>query len=277
MLFPIIFLTLVFIDILKFISRVEDYLLEGIASITSNLWLFIFTILAFVKWSKVIVQTFSYYCLSPRIQIQVSGNYLPSDVTVIIPTVGDFGIEFQRTIRSILTNNPAQIIVATVGDTTLATQVCHNICANTIKVIAIPEADKRRQFLAAVTHVKTKITAYADDHVFWPKTYLLSMLMPLEDELVGLVGSVKRVIRERGDSILESFLNYIAVVYLERHNFECTATYNIDGGVFVISGRSALIRTEIVQSQDFGSQYKSGKFGSSGTHVQVSIMLISIS
>lgn len=95
------------------------------------------------------------------------------------------------------------------------------------------------------------MTCYADDHVFWPATFLMHALAPFEDPLVGLVGTVKRVERLKTGSFKERLLNYIAVIYLERHNFECTASYNLDGGVFVISGRTALTRTEIMHSVEY--------------------------
>ena len=103
--------------------------------------------------------------------------------------------------------------------------------------------------------VETPITCFADDHVFWPATFLKHALAPFEDPLVGLVGTVKRVERITEGSFKERLLNYIAVIYLERHNFECTASYNLDGGVFVISSRTALTRTEIVHSLEYRSGF----------------------
>lgn len=51
---------------------------------------------------------------------------------------------------------------------------------------------------------------------------------------------------------------------MERHNFECTATYNIDGGVFVISGRTALARTSIIQSAEYKHGYQNEYFNGIG-------------
>lgn len=219
----------------------------------------VYFLLAFVKFGKVLVHAFSYYVFWQRIPLRADTVYKPSDVTVIVSSVGDFGEEFEMCIRSILDNNPARILVVTVGDTTKAATVCKKLCPNTIEVMAIDEPDKRRQFLTAVTSITTKITVTADDHVMWPKTYLQSALMPFDDEQVGEVGTVKRVFREHGNTLQENWLNYTAVIYLERHNYECTATYNIDGGVFVISGRTALIRTEIIQTIEFHHEYLNGK------------------
>lgn len=68
---------------------------------------------------------------------------------------------------------------------------------------------------------------------------------------------MKRVERTKVDdrgrplSAEDSRLNLFACIYLERHNYECTATYNLDGGVFVISGRTALIRSSIYKNPEF--------------------------
>lgn len=233
--------------------------LDRIVQILEKTWWYYHIFLLVVKFGKVLVHTFSYYVLWRRIPLR-NTVYKPSDVTVIVSTVGDFGIEFQMCIRSILENKPARILVVTVGDMANAISACEKLCPYTIEVMAIDEPDKRRQFLKAVGSVTTQIIVTADDHVKWPKTYLQSTLMPFDDEKTGLVGTVKRVIRDRGNSVLESALNYEAVIYLERHNFECTASYNIDGGIFVISGRTALMRTEIVRTNEFHHEYLNGEF-----------------
>lgn len=103
----------------------------------------------------------------------------------------------------------------------------------------------------------TKIVCWADDNVQWPFTFLKSALAPFEDEKVGLVGTVKRVKRDRSGGLMANILNYIGCIYLERHNFECTATYNVDGGVFVISGRTALARRSTVDSKEFQTAFLS--------------------
>lgn len=180
-------------------------------------------------------------------------------VTVIVPTVGNICVEFRKCINTILANSPGQVIVVTAELPKL--RKAQTVCAEleeaaglkkgTIIVTAIQHPDKRAQFIHAVKKVETPITCYADDHVFWPVTFLKHALAPFEDPLVGLVGTVKRVERVKTGSFKERLLNYIAVIYLERHNFECTASYNLDGGVFVISGRTALTRTEIVHSVEY--------------------------
>ena len=96
------------------------------------------------------------------------------------------------------------------------------------------------------------VVVLLDDHVWWPsKRFLPALLAPFEDPAVHFVGTNKRVQRERGNSFAESFLNFIACLYLGRHNFEIRATNAIDGGVFVVSGRTSAIRANIACREDF--------------------------
>ncbi|OBT98620.1 hypothetical protein VE01_03606 [Pseudogymnoascus verrucosus] len=136
-----------------------------------------------------------------------------------------------------------------------AERACGDISKN-LKVIIVKEANKRAQFLEAVSFATTKIIISADDQVYWGNNFLRYALLPFNDAHVGLVGTVKRVHRE--NLPLFSFtdiLNYIAVMYLERSNFDLTATSNIDGGVSTIFGRTALMRTDMVKNSNFAHAY----------------------
>jgi cellulose synthase/poly-beta-1,6-N-acetylglucosamine synthase-like glycosyltransferase len=224
-------------------------------------WFLVFFGLATFKFLKVFVHTVSFHLLTSPAPQPLNPTLSPRDVTVVIPSVGEFDNEFIECIETILANDPRRVIVCTVGlaKLTKAKQVCSNIGfqrrKGNITVLAITESNKRAQFLRSVSAVQTQIVAYADDHVFWPPTFLKSALAPFEDQRVGLVGTVKKVRRDRSGGLWKSFMNYIACLYLERHNFECTASYNLDGGVFVISGRTALTRTSIVHRVDFRREF----------------------
>jgi cellulose synthase/poly-beta-1,6-N-acetylglucosamine synthase-like glycosyltransferase len=81
------------------------------------------------------------------------------------------------------------------------------------------------------------------------------LLAPFEDRNVGAVGTCKRVRRIHQGFSSADFWNFIGALYLERHNFECAATNAIDGGVFVISGRTSAHRTQILAAPDFMHEY----------------------
>lgn len=228
-----------------------------------SFWYSIFVFLAIWKGFKIFIHTCSYYLWTNPAQAPQNPTITPADVTVIVPTLCNWDKENIDCIYSILANKPARIIVSVIGhDKRLqATRVCEEIDPR-IEVVSVDAANKRTQLLKAVEDVRTEITVYADDHVFWPDTFLRSALAPFEDPIVGIVGTSKRVIRNHNLPLLDNFLNYIACIYLERHNFECTATYNIDGGVFVISGRTSLVRTSVIHSLAYRSEFQSEYFGS---------------
>jgi cellulose synthase/poly-beta-1,6-N-acetylglucosamine synthase-like glycosyltransferase len=217
--------------------------------------------LATFKFLKVFIHTASFYLLTNPAQQPVNPTLSPNNVTVIVPSIGEFDGEFIECIETMIANRPREIIVSTVGQdkfnrASAIAQELNSLHPDAkIRVLSNLTPNKRSQFMSGLLEAKTEITAYADDHVFWPPTFLRSSLAPFEDHHVGLVGTVKKVRRDRSGGFWKSFMNYIACLYLERHNFECTASYNLDGGVFVISGRTALTRTEIMHDVDFRKEF----------------------
>ncbi|KAF7907325.1 uncharacterized protein EAF01_004912 [Botrytis porri] len=236
--------------------------------LTASPWSAAFVFLFVFKFLKVVVHLFSYNFFSSYKLPPLHPSVVPSDVTVIIATVGDFADEFVRTIESVLENHPAKIIISTVGTEKLiqARRVVERIMrekrlpGRKIEVLAVHQPSKRLQCVQASLQVRTGLIAYVDDHVFWPPTFLQSVLAEFEDPAVGIVGTSKRVIREPGDNWSDSLRNFLACIYLERHNYELTSTYNIDGGVWVISGRTCLLRTDIVQTVDYRTKFLSETF-----------------
>ncbi|KAF9772138.1 hypothetical protein IL306_010196 [Fusarium sp. DS 682] len=57
-----------------------------------------------------------------------------------------------------------------------------------------------------------------------------------------------------------SIVNFIACNYLERHNWELRASNAIDGGVFVISGRTAVYRTDFLNDSNLLERFCHEKF-----------------
>lgn len=112
---------------------------------------------------------------------------------------------------------------------------------------SILREQKRFQTTLGLSHVRTPITVLADDHVFWPPKYLSHLLAPFHNPSIGGVGTSKRVrpTYPPGTFTWLSFWNLMGILYLERHNFDICATNALDGGVFVLSGRTAAYRTSI--------------------------------
>ena len=190
-----------------------------------------------------------------------------SDATVIIPTVDPEGHNFGECLQSVLANAPGALIISTVGMAKhLAIEqkvetLRDAYPSTTISVISGMKANKRGQVGAALPLVKTKIVVLVDDHVFWPSpNFLPTVLAPLEVPGVGVVGTNKRVRRDRTGSIMTSFQNFLGCIYLERHNFEIRSTNAIDGGVFVLSGRTSIWRTTILQDPAFLQKFTNEYF-----------------
>jgi len=229
--------------------------LTRLASDDSHLFWF----LALFTWRylRFIINLVAFWCYSPSPKAS-NPTYLPSrDVTAIIPTVDPERGTFRDTVKSCAENGPARIVIVTAGDelydkTVPYVREIEEMYPSIQFVLDKTQvASKRAQVALAVSHVKTRIAVLLDDHVFWGPKFLESMLPAFEDPSVGLVGTNKRVRREEGLNLYRRFWNMIGATYLCRHNFEIRATNTVDGGVFVVSGRTCAIRTEILEHPDF--------------------------
>jgi cellulose synthase/poly-beta-1,6-N-acetylglucosamine synthase-like glycosyltransferase len=249
-------------------TPLRGFLEDRVLFYCQNPWYAAFSALFAFKFVKIVVHFVAYNFFDASAETPEVRTISNSDVTVVIPSISAFDSGFIDCIMSVLANGPAKIIISTAGADNLTAarrfidelSQQNELPVGLIEAVATTSSSKRHQFILGVLQAKTAIVAFCDDSSRWPSTFLNSILAEFEDPLVGLVGSVKRVIRGPGTTISQSFRNYLACIYLERHNFECTATYNIDGGVFVISGRTGLIRTSIVQNKKFQNSFLSETF-----------------
>ena len=219
------------------------------------------------RYLRLVVHTISFLLYKP-VPVQQRPTVRRSDCTVIIP-INDPNpddAKFIQCLQTVLANKPAAVIITTVGRQNL--EICQRICApinaehgNKISVIQQQKANKRVQVCHAMPFVQTGIVVSVDSTVFWPSTRLLpTLIAPFEDPKVAVVGTYKRVVREPVGFSLKSFWNFIGCLYLERHNFEVAATSNLDGGCFVISGRTAAYRTEVFADPAFQEGFTNEKF-----------------
>jgi Glycosyltransferase like family 2 len=233
---------------------------------------FVFRFLFIFRYLRLIVHIISYLFIYKATPAPCQPTYTRSDCTVILPTVDPLNEDFNECLHSISMNSPAAVIIVTVGKENERAcmsvidrlQLCYP--ATKLTVLTTEIASKRRQVGAAIPLVTTRICVLADDHVFWPSlNFLPIVLAPFEDAHVGCVGMAKKVRRSPTGLSFRNFFNFLGCVYLERHNSELAATNAIDGGVFV-SGRTSVIRTEIVQDPAFmegftNERFFFGKFG----------------
>ncbi|KAF7196977.1 Type 2 glycosyltransferase [Pseudocercospora fuligena] len=216
------------------------------------------------RYLRTVVHLISFWCYRPA-PVLNKPRYKPEDCSVILPTVDPENPEFTECIESCLRNKPLEIIIVTVGDKNEKT--CRAVVdkyfskyPTVITVHICPIANKRHQVATAIPKAIGEITILLDDHVIWPANFLKTAIAPFEDGRVGAVGTNKRVRRTDTGFNIRSYWNMLGAIYLERHNFEIRATNTIDGGVFVISGRTSLHRTQILQEQEFLDGFTDERF-----------------
>jgi hypothetical protein len=183
-------------------------------------------------------------------------------VTVIIPTIHNNFEELKDSLQSILACYPFELLLVTTSDkyAKLVT-FTKTLEASNIRVFQVPIANKRIQVCEAIPEVKTSIIIMADDDVTWPSTILPWLLAPFEDAKIGGVGPNQRVKRIRSGPLMAIVYNWLGAAYIERRNFEISATHGIDGGTSCMSGRTCAFRAEILQSSSFLDGFKTERWG----------------
>lgn len=162
---------------------------------------------------------------------------------------------------SIIACRPAELVLVTTHDKRASLEkLVATLGYRHIRVMDTPIANKRLQVCEALPTVSTAITIMADDDVTWPSTLMPWILAPFEDKNMGGVGTCQRVRRERGASLAARCWNWLGAAYIERRNFEISATHNIDGGTSCMSGRTGAYRTDIFQSHEFLDGFKNEKW-----------------
>lgn len=187
-------------------------------------------------------------------------RYLSHNAAIIIPTVDPNTNEFLRCCDTVLANGPGVLVVVTVGiklEQDVRKLIKDHDYESRFPVVKFfvtytDEANKRRQVARGSDFLdadETPVTICVDDHVYWGPQFLRTLMPAFDDPKVGLVGTNKKVIRDTHGGLWHSFTNFIACLYLVRHNFQIRSEPYVDGGIFVVSGRTSAIRTEILQTE----------------------------
>ncbi|KAK5046083.1 hypothetical protein LTR84_008540 [Exophiala bonariae] len=225
-----------------------------------------FLLLLIFRYLRLIVHMTSFFCYraSPVVN---EPTFTANDVTVIIPTVDPNEDGFLACLQSILLNHPHEVKIVTVGDANL--QLAEDKIRHfrtgfpdvkiTVSAISNP-GNKRKQLASVLPTIQTAITISADASVYWSTNqFIPAVIAPLEDPKVGAVAPHKRVHRLNVGFGWKSFWNFLGCLYLQRHNWELRTSNAVDGGLFVISGRTAVFRTEILQDPEFLYEYLNEK------------------
>ncbi|KAG9235954.1 nucleotide-diphospho-sugar transferase [Amylocarpus encephaloides] len=224
-------------------------------------WQWTFWILWIHRYLRFIVNTCSHW-LYKSVPIPTKPSYTAKDVTVIIPTIHNNFEELRVSLQSILTCRPHELLLVTTSDKhERLLAFVKTLEASNIRVFHVPIANKRIQVCEAIPYVKTSIMIMADDDVTWPRTILPWLLAPFENPKMGGVGPCQRVERLEKASLMEYIFNWLGAAYIERRNFEISATHGIDGGTSCMSGRTCAFRSEILQSPLFLDGFKTERWG----------------
>ncbi|KAK1754151.1 nucleotide-diphospho-sugar transferase [Echria macrotheca] len=232
-------------------------------------WVVVHTALCIHRYLRLLVHCISHWTYKSILPKADEPKYQARDVTVIIPTIHNHFQDLRCSLESILACRPAKLILVTTSNRYEALQQMVETLRppksdypTEIEVLHIDKANKRLQICKALRedHVQTQITILADDDVEWPQTLMPWILAPFEDDKMGGAGTCQRV--KRVDGNLKTLVyNWLGAAYIERRNFEISATHNIDGGTSCMSGRTGAYRTEILKDCGFLDGFENEKWG----------------
>lgn len=221
-----------------------------------------------LRYFRLIVNVFAYFFLNRPDEMPEHPTITSDMAHVIIPSVDPTNSDFLRCVLSVLEKRPGwvTIVTATHTQTAQARQVLANLPFQHHTQLAVttgPMANKRHQIAHVLRQLandreknKDVLIVLVDDHVWWPSAHFLSAaLAPFENPKTGIVTTHKQPERNRGNNFADSLLNFIACLYLERHNFEIAASNAIDGSAFVVSGRTSVMRASIAMEDEFINEY----------------------
>ncbi|GAP84281.1 putative glycosyltransferase family 2 [Rosellinia necatrix] len=246
---------------MELFGNLEGVFLSHLEFLSSaKFWWCTFWVLWIHRYLRLIVHTFSHWLYKSK-PIPDKPKFTADDVTVIIPTIHNNFDDLRPSLESILACRPAKLILVTTADKHRGLEkLAGSLSAPNVCVLSTQIANKRQQVCEALPAVETSITIMADDDVTWPSTLFPWILAPFEDDKMGGVGTCQRVRREPDASWSTQIWNWLGAAYIERRNFEISATHNIDGGTSCMSGRTGAYRSEILRSHDFLEGFKTERW-----------------
>lgn len=135
------------------------------------------------------------------------------DVTVVVvPMIHNAMEELRPSLQSIITCRPAEVMLVTMYD----------------------KREALERLAALLDHGRIRV-----------------LHTPFQDARMGGVGTCQRVKRVRSGAWTTRVWNWLGAAYIERRNFEISATHNVDGGTSCMSGCTGTYRSEILKSHEF--------------------------
>lgn len=213
------------------------------------------------RYIRLFVNVVAHWCYRAIPKVD-NPSFTSTDVTVIVPTIEGHVEQLRGPLQSILACDPYELILVTTTDKyAMLLDFALSLKDSRIKVYQSRIANKRLQLREAIPRVTSAITVLVDDDVTWPCTALPWILAPFERKEIGSVGVCQKVRRLSSGSILECCFNWQGADYIERRNFEISATHFLDGGTSCMSGRTNALRTEILHDPLFLHGFCNEKWG----------------
>ncbi|KAI1331375.1 glycosyltransferase family 2 protein [Xylariaceae sp. FL0255] len=243
-------------------TYLESSFLPSLTFLSSaRFWWVTFWVLWIHRYTRLIVHTYGHWMYRSK-PIPEKPTFTADDVTVIIPTIHNAFEELRPSLESILACGPRELILVTTVDKHAGLEKLAKSLSrpNSVRALFTPIANKRLQVCEALPKVKTSIIIMADDDVTWPSTLIPWILAPFEDPKMGGVVTSQRVRREPNADWSTQIWNWLGSAYIERRNFEISATHYMDGGTSCMSGRTGAYRAEILSSHDFLEGFKTERW-----------------
>ncbi|KAL8806594.1 MAG: hypothetical protein Q9182_001241 [Xanthomendoza sp. 2 TL-2023] len=213
-----------------------------------------FVVLWLWRYFRLFVHLIAAWTLKP-IRPDRNPEYDAGDVMVVLPTFGKDNSDLRRCLRSINTCQPRAVDIVS-PEPEIVKSICRDLDLDHFEVLGAPKPNKRLQMIQGIEHVKTPIIVFADDDVFWPKTFLTHLLAPFEDSCVGAVGAFASLARPERMNVWD----FLGATYLERWNFGVAATFHVDGGIACLSGRTSAVRSSILHDNGFNAHFAKEKW-----------------
>lgn len=124
----------------------------------------------------------------------------PGDATVILASL--LSHDITACLQSILATGPHEVLLVVPVSKLLSAQtLLKHAALPRVRVLTTLAAHKRQQMVAGLQQVRTSISVFVDDDVFWHPYYLRVLLSGLDDPRVGAAGTNQRVVRAPRPSI----------------------------------------------------------------------------
>ena len=218
-------------------------------------WLLLAILLCVFRYTRSIVHSVANLTYSPT-PIPKLPSLSPSDLVVILPTLGDDLERLALGISCHLKGGCQAVIVCVVAKKFKAVQELVSTIPgadNKVTTLKAEHRNKRKQQKQAITSlgVRPGIFAFADDDITYGHRTLHWVLAPFEDPKIGAAVPAQSVEPLQAGTMTQAICNWLFMDYIERRNFENIDTLAVYGSISCISGRFNMVRGDIICKPGF--------------------------